>query len=151
MNNDILEQDIKYMNKALEQAILSSKKLEVPIGAVIVHNDRIIAQSHNMVETLFDPTAHAEMLALTQATNTIGGKYLKDCTMYVTLEPCTMCMGALRWSQIGRVVFGAKEEKFGYSVYSKDIPHPKTIINGGVLEDECRKLLKDFFSKKRSK
>jgi tRNA(adenine34) deaminase len=121
------------------------------VGAIIVWNNRIIAKSHNLTETLNDPTAHAEMQAYTSATNTAGGKYLGDCTMYVTLEPCVMCAGASYWVQLGKIVYGAEDEKRGYTRLRQHILHPKTVVQGGVLREECSKLLKDFFEKKRTK
>ncbi|MGE0567845.1 MAG: nucleoside deaminase [Bacteroidia bacterium] len=142
--------DLRYMTEALKEAEKAFEKGEVPVGAVIVANDRIIARSHNLTELLTDVTAHAEMQAITSAANAIGGKYLKDCTLYVTLEPCVMCAGALFWSQISRVVFGARDEKRGYSLINSNLLHPKTIVKGGILEEECSNLLKAFFKSKRS-
>src|SRR3989339_224953 len=140
--------DIRYMKEALKEAQFAFDKDEVPVGAVIVSNNRIIARCHNLTETLNDVTAHAEMQAFTSAANTIGGKYLTDCTLYVTLEPCVMCAGAAFWTQIPRIVYGAKDEKRGYSLTGQSILHPKTIIEGGLLADDCAMLLKDFFKKK---
>lgn len=137
------------MKQALREAQEAFDKEEVPIGAVIVCNDRIIARGHNLTEHLHDVTAHAEMQAITSATSYLGGKYLTDCTLYVTLEPCVMCAGALSWAQIGRIVYGASDEKRGYSKYSTNILHPKTQLVSGILEDECADLLKKFFLKKR--
>ena len=148
MNTSILNDDY-YMRQALNEARLAFDKNEVPIGAVIVCQDRIIARAHNLTETLNDVTAHAEMQAITAAANVLGGKYLTNCTLYVTLEPCPMCAGGLLWSQISKIVYGAKDEKRGYSNYSPSILHPKTVIKGGVLENECAALLKDFFKSKR--
>lgn len=142
--------DLRYMTEALKEAEKAFEKGEVPVGAVIVANDRIIARSHNLTELLTDVTAHAEMQAITSAANAIGGKYLKDCTLYVTLEPCVMCAGALFWSQISRVVFGARDEKRGYSLINSNLLHTKTIVKGGILEEECSNLLKAFFKSKRS-
>jgi len=138
-----------FMKEALNEAHKAYEAEEVPIGAIIVHDGRIIARGHNLTETLNDVTAHAEMQAFTAAANYIGGKYLKDCTLYVTIEPCVMCAGASYWSQIKRIVFGAKDEKRGYNTISPNIIHPKTTIMGGVLENECRLLMQQFFQLKR--
>jgi tRNA(adenine34) deaminase len=143
--------DQYFMKQALKEAELALSKDEVPVGAVIVHDKRIIARAHNLTETLNDVTAHAEMQAFTSASDFIGGKYLKDCTLYVTLEPCIMCAGASYWTQISKIVFGSKDEKRGFQNLSKKILHPSTQILGGILEDECSKILKDFFKKKRKK
>ncbi len=140
--------DIYYMKKALEQARLAQAKNEVPIGAVVVCNGQIIARTYNLTETLNDVTAHAEMQAITSAAGTIGGKYLNDCTLYVTVEPCPMCAGALAWSQIRRIVYGAPDLKRGCQRFS-GIHHPKTIVEGGVLQDECSAIVKEFFASKR--
>lgn len=137
------------MREALKEAQKAFDKDEVPIGAIIVANDKIIARGHNLTETLNDVTAHAEMQAITSAANYIGGKYLTDCTLYVTLEPCFMCAGALAWSQISKVVYGAPETKKGFSLLEKSILHPKTVVVKGVLSDDCERILKDFFAKKR--
>lgn len=137
------------MQLALQQALVAYEADEVPIGAVIAVGSRILAKSHNQVELLNDPTAHAEMLAITQATAAIGGKYLPQCTLYVTVEPCPMCMGALRWTQIGRIVYGAADPKGGYMRYSDALPHPKSVVVGGVCEDECRELMVSYFRRKR--
>ena len=146
----ILEYDDNYfMNKAYELALCALEEGEVPVGAVIVCNNKIIASTYNQTQKLNDPTAHAEMQAITCATEAIGGKYLNDCTLYVTLEPCVMCAGALYWSQISRVVYGAKDEKRGASRLSENIYHPKTTITSGILEKECSNLLKNFFKKRR--
>ena len=140
--------DEYFMRKALEEAYLALERDEVPIGAVIVSNNRIIAKGHNLTETLTDVTAHAEMQAITSAANYLGGKYLKNCTLYVTLEPCTMCAGALYWSQISKIVIAAKDEKRGF--LNKGIKlHPKTEIQFGVLENECSEILVEFFQSKR--
>lgn len=141
--------DIYYMKKALEEAQCAERIDEVPIGAVIVSNDTIIARGHNMTEHLCDVTAHAEMQAITAAANTIGGKYLTGCTLYVTVEPCTMCAGAIGWSQIGRLVYGASDEKRGFTRYAPNALHPKTEVIRGVLADEASRLVQDFFKKKR--
>ena len=140
----------KYMREALREAGVATAEDEVPIGAVIVWNGRIIAKGHNMTERLSDPTAHAEMIAITAATEAVGGKYLNDCTLYVTVEPCPMCAGALAWSQIGAVVYGASDPKRGYSRFSPSLMHPKTTVVSGVLADECSALVTDFFRDKRS-
>jgi tRNA(adenine34) deaminase len=137
------------MKKALQEAEEAYKKGEVPIGAVIVANNQIIARGHNLTETLNDVTAHAEMQAITAAANFLGGKYLIDCTLYVTLEPCQMCAGALFWSQISKIVFGARDEKRG-CIHLKTKLHPKTKIIGGVMENETSELLKNFFKEKRA-
>ena len=139
----------QYMRAALSEAFKAFEKQEVPVGAVVVCNDIIIARAHNLTETLNDPTAHAEMQAITAATNWLGGKYLSDCTMYVTLEPCAMCAGALGWSQLTALVFGASDENKGYRKISGSLLHPKTSVEAGLLEDECRELLVNFFKGKR--
>ena len=139
------------MKAALKEAEAAFNRDEVPVGAVVVYNNQIIARAHNLSETLTDATAHAEMQAITAASNYLGGKYLIDCSVYVTLEPCIMCAGALFWSQPSRVIYGASDPKRGYSVMGKDVMHPKTLILRGVLEDDCSLLLKDFFIKKRAK
>jgi tRNA(adenine34) deaminase len=142
--------DKHFMKQALNEANRAFDKDEIPIGAVIVMNDQIIARAHNLTETLNDVTAHAEMQAFTAAADFLGGKYLKDCTLYVTLEPCTMCAGAAYWTQISKVVYGAADEKRGLlSTKRKDIFHPKTKIFGGVMEDDCKDLLQMFFKEKR--
>ena len=140
------EKDEKYMRMAIEEAERALKKREVPIGAIVVAGDRIIGRGHNLVETLMDATAHAEMQAITAAMSTLGGKYLNECTLYVTVEPCVMCGGALAWSQIGRIVYGTRDEKRGYSTYSERIMHPRTQVVEGVLCDECEALMKRFFA-----
>ena len=140
------EIDEKYMRMAIVEAERALSKREVPIGAVVVAGDRIIGRGHNLVETLMDATAHAEMQAITAAMSTLGGKYLSDCTLYVTVEPCVMCGGALAWSQIGRVVYGAADPKRGYSTYSERIMHPRTEVVSGVLKEECEALMQQFFS-----
>ena len=143
------KKDEQYMRKALVEAQQALKEGEIPIGAIVVCNDRIIARAHNLTETLHDVTAHAEMQAITAAANELGGKYLTDCTLYVTIEPCTMCAGALGWSHLSRVVYGAADEKRGYQLYAPRALHPKTTITGGILEEECRQLMQDFFRNKR--
>ncbi len=141
--------DEKFMRMALNEARLALDKQEVPIGAVVVAGGRVIGRGHNLVETLMDATAHAEMQAITAAMSTLGGKYLSDCTLYVTVEPCVMCGGALAWSQIGRVVYGASDAKRGYSTYSERIMHPRTKVVAGVLREECEALMSDFFASLR--
>jgi len=148
MTTSILN-DEYFMRQALNEAQYAFEKNEVPIGAVIVHENRIIARAHNLTETLNDVTAHAEMQAITAAANVLGGKYLINCTLYVTVEPCPMCAGALGWSQISKIVYGAKDEKRGYSGISPKALHPKTKISGGVLEKECAQLMQLFFKAKR--
>ncbi|HNZ61451.1 MAG TPA: nucleoside deaminase [Paludibacteraceae bacterium] len=142
-------QDIKFMKQALSEAHKAAEKDEVPIGAVIVCQENIIARAHNLTETLNDVTAHAEMQAITSAANYLGGKYLTDCTMYVTIEPCVMCAGALRWAQIKKIVYGASDEKRGYSKFAPNALHPKTEVLPGVLAEECAALIQGFFKRKR--
>lgn len=134
---------------ALAQSGEAASEDEVPIGAVIVCRGRIIGKGHNMTERLKDPTAHAEMIALTSATQAMGGKYLNDCTLYVTVEPCPMCAAALCWAQIGRIVYGAADPKRGYSLFTPSLLHPKTEVTSGVLGDECSKIVTDYFKSKR--
>ena len=140
----------KFMREALREAAYAAEEDEVPIGAVIVWNGRIIAKGHNMTERLSDPSAHAEMIAITAATEAVGGKYLNDCTLYVTVEPCPMCAGALAWSQIGSVVYGAADPKRGFSQFTPSLMHPKTKVVSGVLAEECGNLVTEFFRNKRS-
>lgn len=137
------------MRKALAEAEQAAAEDEVPIGAVVVCNNRIIARTHNLTETLHDVTAHAEMQAITAAANALGGKYLNDCTIYVTVEPCPMCAGALAWSQIGRIVYGAPDTKKGYRLVAPKVLHPKTQVVSGVMEEECADIMKEFFQAKR--
>jgi tRNA(adenine34) deaminase len=139
------QRDEKFMRMAIDEARKALKEQEVPIGAVIVCGERVIGRGHNLVETLCDATAHAEMQCITAAASTLGGKYLKGCTLYVTVEPCIMCAGALAWSQIDRVVYGADDPKRGFTTVSGRIFHPKTIVERGVLVEECEALMKDFF------
>ena len=141
--------DQEYMQKALIEAKQAFEEGEVPVGAVIVCRDRIIARAHNLTERLTDVTAHAEMQAITAAANALGGKYLTDCTLYVTVEPCVMCAGALAWSQLSRIVYGASDPKRGFSVFAPDALHPRTEVTKGVLAEECANLMKDFFQRKR--
>lgn len=137
------------MKQALQEAQKAADSGEVPVGAVVVCKDRIIARAHNLTETLNDVTAHAEMQAITAAANHIGAKYLNECTLYVTVEPCVMCAGAIAWAQLGRLVFGTEDEKRGYLRYAPAALHPKTEVVSGVLKDECAGLMKDFFRKRR--
>ena len=141
--------DNYFMRRAIDEAKIALQKDEVPVGAVIVSNNQIIARSHNLTETLNDVTAHAEMQAFTSASDYLGGKYLNECTFYVTLEPCLMCGGASYWAQIKRIVYGAYDEKRGFSILKDNILHPKTKTIGGLLEKECSKILKEFFNNKR--
>lgn len=141
--------DADYMKKALEQAQIAFERDEVPVGAVVVCRDRIIARAHNLTETLTDVTAHAEMQAVTAAAGALGGKYLDVCTLYVTVEPCVMCAGALGWAQLGRLVYGAPDPKRGYSRLAPGALHPRTEVVAGVLEDECGALMRRFFKQKR--
>lgn len=141
--------DEKFMRMALAEARKAYEADEVPIGAVIVSHGQVIARGHNLTETLTDVTAHAEMQAITSATNMLGGKYLVDCILYVTVEPCLMCAGALGWSQISRVVYGAADDKRGYHTFCSNPFHRKTVVQGGVLADECAAIMTDFFKKKR--
>ena len=141
--------DTFYMKQALAEARKAAAHGEVPVGAVVVCKDRIIARAHNLTETLTDVTAHAEMQAITAAASALGGKYLDECTLYVTVEPCVMCAGAIAWAQTGRLVFGADDEKRGYRHYAPQALHPKTIVVKGVMADECADLMKEFFREKR--
>ena len=141
--------DEKYMRMALAQAQEAAQRDEVPIGAVVVCRGKVIARGHNLTETLTDVTAHAEMQAITAAASFLGGKYLTDCTLYVTIEPCLMCAGALSWSQISRVVYGATDDKRGYHTYCKNPFHKKTEVVGGILAEECAGLVTEFFKNKR--
>ena len=144
-----LQSDEYYMKQALREAQQAFDAQEVPVGAVVVCQGRIIARAHNFTERLNDVTAHAEMQAVTAAANFIGGKYLNQCTLYVTLEPCMMCAGALHWAQLGKLVFGTFDEKKGFSLWEKNLLHPKTKWTGGVLEDEAAALLRSFFAERR--
>lgn len=141
--------DEYFMRQALIEAKAAFDKQEVPIGAVVVWENRIIARAHNLTETLNDVTAHAEMQAVTAAAGILGGKYLVNCTLYTTVEPCPMCAGALGWAQISKIIYGAKDIKRGYSIICPQALHPKTIISGGILEDECAQLMRNFFRQKR--
>src|SRR5690554_7103502 len=141
--------DQYFMKQALQEAEKAKTCDEVPVGAVIVCEDRIIARAHNLTQTLTDVTAHAEMQAITIAANVLGAKYLNDCTLYVTLEPCVMCAGAIGWAQIGKLVYGASDPKRGFHKYALEALHPKTDVKGGVLETECAELIQEFFRNKR--
>ena len=144
-----MEDHERYMREALREAQCAAEEDEVPVGAVIVCRGRIIGRGHNMTERLNDPTAHAEMIAITAASEAMGGKYLNGCTLYVTVEPCPMCAGALAWSQIDRIVYGAIDPKRGYSLFSPSLLHPKTEVTAGVLAEECGTLVSEFFRRKR--
>ncbi len=141
--------DEYFMKRALVEAEQAFAEGEVPVGALVVCRNQIISRAHNLTELLNDVTAHAEMQAITAATNLLGGKYLVDCTLYVTLEPCTMCAGALGWSQIGRIVYGASDEKRGFLKFAPQVMHPKTEVLGGILQNECTQILKQFFELRR--
>lgn len=141
--------DTYFMKQALMEADKAFARGEVPVGAVVVCKERIIARAHNLTETLNDVTAHAEMQAITAAADVLGGKYLNECTLYVTVEPCVMCAGAIAWAQTGKLVFGAADEKRGYRRYAPEALHPKTVVVDGVLETECADMMKNFFRNKR--
>jgi tRNA(adenine34) deaminase len=143
------DDDIRFMRQALAEAMLAEGEGEVPVGAVIVCNSRIIARAHNQTERLNDPTAHAEMLAITSATNLLGAKYLTGCSLYVTVEPCVMCAGAIAWAQLGALAFGAPDEKRGFRQYAPHALHPKTTVKGNILSEECAALMTAFFRKRR--
>ena len=143
---DKAKKDEKFMRMAIDEARKALAKREVPIGAVVVVGDRVVGRGHNLVETLADATAHAEMQAITAAAQALGGKYLNQCTLYVTVEPCAMCAGAIAWSQVRRVVYGAGDDKRGYSTFSERIMHPKTEVVRGVLREECEALMTQFFA-----
>ena len=143
------ESDERFMRMALAEAQKAREAGEIPIGAVVVCKERIISRAHNLTETLCDVTAHAEMQAITAAANTLGGKYLTDCTLYVTVEPCTMCAGAIGWAQIPRIVYGCNDEKRGFHEYAPRALHPKAVCIGGVMEEECRELMQQFFRERR--
>ena len=144
-----MEQDEKFMQEALREAKAAMAAGEIPIGAVVVWKGRIIGRGHNQTEKLHDTTAHAEMIAITAATEAMGGKYLNDCTLYVTVEPCPMCAGALNWAQMGRIVYGAPDPRRGYSLFSPSLLHPRTTASGGILLEECSQLMLSFFRDKR--
>ena len=141
--------DERFMRMTLDEARRAMDEGEIPIGAVIVCQGRVIARAHNLTETLTDVTAHAEMQAITMAANELGGKYLTQCTLYVTVEPCPMCAGALGWAQVPRIVYGCRDEKRGYSQYAPHVLHPKAQATGGILEEDCRLLMQEFFRQKR--
>lgn len=144
-----MEADEKYMLEALREAEAAGAEGEIPIGAVIVCRGRIISRGHNMTERLNDPTAHAEMIALTSATETLGGKYLEGCTLYVTVEPCPMCAAALNWAQVSRIVYGAPDPKRGFTLFSPSLLHPKTETSSGILEERCSSIVSEFFKERR--
>lgn len=139
-----------FMKEALKEAQAALEEDEIPIGAVVAWRGRVIAKGHNMTEKLHDATAHAEMIAITAATEALGGKYLNECTLYVTVEPCPMCASAMNWAQLGRLVYGSIDPKRGYTLFSHSLLHPKTTVHAGVLADDCSALISDFFSGKRS-
>ena len=141
--------DEKYMALAIEEARMALEQDEIPIGAVVVADGKVIGRGHNLTETLHDVTAHAEMQAITAAAEWLGGKYLDKCSLYVTVEPCVMCAGAIGWSQLGRLVYGASDEKRGFQRFAPKALHPKTVVVSGVLQDECATLMKNFFKEKR--
>lgn len=145
----MMEEDVLYMKQALQEAKKAFERGEVPVGAVVVCKNRVIARSHNLTEMLNDVTAHAEMQAITAAANYLGGKYLTDCTLYVTVEPCVMCAGAIAWAQMGRLVYGASDEKRGFQRLAPTALHPKTILQQGLLKEECALLMKEFFKRRR--
>ena len=144
-----LSPDEFFMNEAIKEAKLALAEDEIPIGAIVVCKGKIIGRGHNLTERLVDVSAHAEMQALTAAANFMGGKYLKECILYVTMEPCVMCAGAAYWFQLGGIVFGAYDTKLGFGRLNQKITHPKTVITGGIKENECSELVKEFFKKKR--
>ncbi|WP_298663117.1 nucleoside deaminase [Barnesiella sp. An22] len=146
---DDKEKDERYMRMALQEARAAFEAGEIPVGAVVVCKNRVVARAHNLTECLGDVTAHAEMQAITSAAASLGGKYLTDCTLYVTLEPCVMCAGAIGWSQLSRVVFGAGDDKRGYRRFAPEALHPKTRVESGILADECAALMKSFFKRRR--
>lgn len=146
-----MENDTRYMTMALAEAQKAFAMGEVPVGCVIVADGQVVGRGHNLTETLADVTAHAEMQAITAATNTLGGKYLTQCTLYVTVEPCVMCAGAIGWAQVQRIVYGASDEKRGFTIYAPKALHPKCAVSSGILEPECRELMQAFFAKKRGK
>ena len=143
------DQDIRFMKMALDEAKAAASECEIPVGAVVVCKGMVIARAHNLTETLTDVTAHAEMQAITAAASYLGGKYLDQCTLYVTLEPCTMCAGAIGWSQLKRLVYGASDDKRGYTLFAPGALHPKTEVVSGILADECGRIVQEFFRKRR--
>lgn len=144
-----MKADERFMRMALDEARMAMEQDEIPVGAVVVANEQVIGRGHNLTETLRDVTAHAEMQAITAGAETLGGKYLTGCTLYVTVEPCVMCAGAIGWSQLGRLVYGASDEKRGFKRFAPEALHPKTVVVSGVMEEECAELMKAFFKKKR--
>ncbi|EFM01493.1 nucleoside deaminase [Hoylesella marshii] len=146
---DPTKTDEAFMRKALAEAEMAFEEGEIPVGAIIVCKGRILSRAHNLTETLHDVTAHAEMQAITAAADALGGKYLTGCTLYVTVEPCPMCAGALAWAQLSRIVYGASDTKRGYRLYAPDVLHPKTEVMGGILAEECRELMQRFFKERR--
>lgn len=150
MTDEELKKDEQYMRRALDEARQALEEGEIPIGAIVVAGGRIISRAHNQTETLHDVTAHAEMLAITAASNALGGKYLTDCTLYVTVEPCPMCAGAIGWAQVPRIVYGTADEKRGYRRYAPNVLHPRANAVGGILEEECRQMMLEFFKRLRS-
>lgn len=146
---DTMTDDMRYMRMALEEARRAYAEGEVPVGAVVVCKGRVIARAHNLTETLTDVTAHAEMQAVTAAANNLGGKYLSECALYVTVEPCVMCAGALGWAQLGRLVYGTADDKRGFRRYAPEALHPKTVVVEGIMADECAALMKEFFGARR--
>ena len=144
-----LREDERFMRKALDEAQMASDRGEVPVGAVVVCRGRVVARAHNLTETLHDVTAHAEMQAITAAANELGGKYLTGCTLYVTVEPCPMCAGAIGWAQIPRIVYGAPDPKRGYREYAPRVLHPKATVTAGILEETCRDMMTHFFQDRR--
>ena len=149
MKPEIQEEDIRFMRMAIAEGHAAGEAGEIPIGAVVVCQGRVIARAHNLTEMLHDVTAHAEMQAITSAADYLGGKYLSDCSVYVTVEPCVMCAGALGWAQVKRIVYGASDEKRGYARFAPQALHPRCTVTAGVLEDECREMMQDFFRGKR--
>lgn len=149
MSSILLEEDLYYMQQALKEAQLAYEEGEVPIGAIVVGGGRILGKGHNLVEKLHDPSAHAEMLAITAACQALNSKLLSNCTLYVTIEPCPMCAGAIHWARLGRIVYGAREEKFGYLRHSPNIIHGRTKVLGGILEEEAKELMRCFFQSRR--
>ncbi|MCM1450263.1 MAG: nucleoside deaminase [Clostridiales bacterium] len=145
----MIHDDNYFMAIAIAEAMHALENDEIPIGAVVVCNGQVVGRGHNMTERLGDVTAHAEMMAITSAEQTLGGKYLADCTLYVTVEPCLMCAGAIAWAQVKRIVYGAGDSKRGYSTYTPTPFHPRATVTGGVMEEECAKLMKDFFARRR--
>ena len=150
MTDEELKKDEQYMRRAIDEARQALEEGEIPIGAIVVAGGRIISRAHNQTETLHDVTAHAEMLAITAASNALGGKYLTNCTLYVTVEPCPMCAGAIGWAQVPRIVYGTADEKRGYRRYAPNVLHPRANAVGGILEEECRQLMLEFFKRLRS-